>query len=147
MKQVAKVLIKTGESYIFSRKRAPGMHKDKRLECLGGTLETGESPRDALIREAIEEESSGHLAAELRRQRPGYEKIVLRAAGMDEPQYLFHITVSPDVAETFEAGPDESYGFERIAAAMFDSDAGLKELRDQFTSKTIAILRAMGRSI
>lgn len=147
MKQVAKVFIRTGDSYIFSRKRARGKKKDRRLELLGGTLKPGEGPLEALIREAEEEESSGRLAEEIRRQQPGYEKVVLSKAGIEEPQYLFRIEIDPGTAETLEADPEESYGLERISVALFDSDQGLREMLEPFTPKTLAILRAMGREI
>ncbi len=147
MKQVAKIFIRTEGSYIFSRKRAPGKQKDKRLELVGGGFEKGEGPLEALLREAVEEESSGRLAEEIRRQQPVYDKLVLQVAGADEPQYLFHIEIDAETAEALEADPEESYGLERVPAALFESDEELKAMREEFTPKTLAIFEAMGWNI
>jgi 8-oxo-dGTP pyrophosphatase MutT (NUDIX family) len=144
VKQVAKIFIRTEESYLFSRKRAPGKQKDKRLELVGGGLEKGERPFEALVREAAEEESSGRLAAEIRRQTPSYDKVVLLVKGIDEPQYLFHIEIDAETAEALKADPEESHGLERIPVSLFESDEELRTMREEFTPKTVAILRAMG---
>jgi len=145
MKPVSKVLIRTGEHYLFSRKRAPGQKKDRHLEMLGGKLEKNEDPLDALIRETREEEASGLLADFLERERPGYEEVRVDLNVMDEPQYIFRIEMEPALADQLKADPDESHGLEKVKAALFDSDYEMKYLRDQFTPKTVAILRAMGR--
>ncbi len=147
MKPVSKVLIRTGEHYLFSRKRAPGQKKDRHLEMLGGKLEKNEDPLDALIRETREEEASGLLADFLERERPGYEEVRVDLNVMDEPQYIFRIEMEPALADQLKADPDESHGLEKVKAALFDSDYEMKYLRDQFTPKTVAILRAMGRVI
>ncbi len=147
MKQVAKVMIRAGEFYLFSRKRAPGRKKDRRLEMLGGALEAGEEPLAALIREAREEELSGLLAEELERVRPSYEPITLERGAVTEPQYIFRLDIAEELADKLEADSEESYGLETVKAKLFDSDYEMKYLRDQFTPKTLAILRAMGRVI
>ncbi|MBC8368077.1 NUDIX domain-containing protein [bacterium] len=147
MKPVSKVLIRTGEHYLFSRKRAPGRKKDRHLEMLGGKLEKNEDPLDALIRETREEEASGLLADFLERERPGYEEVRVDLNVMDEPQYIFRIEMDPALADQLKADPEESHGLEKVKAALFDSDYEMKYLRDQFTRKTVAILRAMGRVI
>jgi NUDIX domain-containing protein len=148
MKEVAKVLIRSGENYIFSRKRAPGHdHKDNKLEMLGGTLEPGESPFTAMVREAAEEETSGALARELKRQSPEAEVVVLSETGVPEPQHVFRITIAPDVVRGFEPDEEESSRIEPVLAEVFDSPEGLRGMRSEFTPKTRAILRAMGREI
>jgi 8-oxo-dGTP pyrophosphatase MutT (NUDIX family) len=147
MKPVSKVLIRCGENYLFSRKRAPGQKKDKHLEMLGGKLEKNEDPLDALIRETREEEASGLLADFLAREKPSYEEVRVDLNVMDEPQYIFRIEMDPELVEQLKADPEESHGLEKIKAELFDSDYEMKYLRDQFTPKTVAILRAMGRVI
>ncbi len=113
----------------------------------GGTLEAGETPFEALLREAGEEESSGGLVQELRRQEPTFATVLVHMLGTPERQHLFEIRVDPETADGLVAHENESYGVERLPAAVFDSDAELNRRRRLFTPKSIAIFRALGRSI
>ncbi|MFT5560847.1 MAG: NADH pyrophosphatase NudC (nudix superfamily) [Candidatus Azotimanducaceae bacterium] len=52
----------TGSRCLMSAKRDPGRDNDGKLEFLGGRIESGESPLEALLRELSEEEASGNLS-------------------------------------------------------------------------------------
>lgn len=147
VKRVAKLFIRAGDQYVFSYKRAPGKSKDNRLELLGGHVEQGEEPFEALLREAEEEEITGRLYREVYEQRPVYEEVILRHEGSAEMQCIFRIEIGTDTVAKLVVDPEESYGLELIPVARFDSDTNLAAMRDEFTPKSLAIFRGLGRKV
>lgn len=108
-------------------------------------MEPGEMPLDALIREvgSDEEEKTGKLAEEVRRQRPQPRRVEVGR----QPHFIFEVLVTEDVAESLEAGSEESYGLELVKAENLDTDEGLASFSSELTPKTLAIYRAMGRPV
>ncbi len=52
----------TASHYLMTLKRVPGNDNDGKLEFLGGRMDSGETPRETLIRELFEEEATGRLS-------------------------------------------------------------------------------------
>lgn len=143
LRQVAKLMVRVGDHYLFSRKRAPGHIKDNRLELLGGCLEPGESPFVALLREAAEEEATGQLARALAERPPGVQEILVRSKP-PEPHFLYWMAMEEGLARSLVADEEESYGLELVAAESIDTDRGLHTIRDRLTPKTQLIFQALG---
>lgn len=140
---VSKILVHVGDAYLMSRKKAPGRPKDGGLEHLGGHGESGETPLEAAIREAREEEASGGLAGVLEAQRPAPRE--LRVGRDGEPHYLFDVQVDRELADAFEADPAESHGLELVDGANLDDPARRATFARRLTPKTVAIYRALDR--
>ena len=146
-KRVAKVIVRAGDHYLFSRKRAPGKRKDGLLELIGGGLRDGEAPFAGLLREAGEEEVSGTLAGSIAAAQPGCREFDLEWKGDVDPHSIYEIDVPESEAALYEHDPRESRGFERVPRGDFESDDWLRARIGEFTSKTRAILRALGREV
>lgn len=140
---IAKLLVRVGDTYLMSRKKAPGRPKDGRLEHLGGHGESGETPLEAAIREAREEEATGGLARALEVQRP--EPRELRVGRDDELHYLFAVQLDRAAADALEADPVESRGLELVAAANVEDPARRAAFAAHLTPKTLAIYEALDR--
>lgn len=138
---VAKLLLRTNADYIFSRKRKPGSAKDHHLELIGGKIDdSDETPLAALIREAGEEDTSGTLAAQIRRRRPEVKRITVRG----QPHFIFEMMVPNLDLSKLKYDKGESYGFEPVAARIIGDHRELKRNSSKFTSKTVRIFREMG---
>ena len=98
---------------LMSRKRAEGKSKHGKLEMLGGHLEAGESPLQALLRELREEETSGTLARLVERARPTPREAVV----VDTLHHLFEIELPAAACSDLQHDPTESLGFVRVPLA------------------------------
>ena len=105
---VAKVLITvTGgdDQCLFSRKRADGSRRDNKLELLGGHIDDGEKPIQALLRELGEEEKSGTLKKLMAQADSSFEELWIGGAD----HYLFRINITEVDFAQVEADPRESH--------------------------------------
>ena len=114
---VAKIIVKVDRKdvpwLLFSIKRAKSPEKHGKLEFLGGHLEPGETPLQALVRELEEEEKSGLLSRKAAEEQPGF--IEFEAGGAHH--YLFEIVISENDYQIIEHDKRESLGFELIPAS------------------------------
>lgn len=145
--EIVKVFIKVGDCYILSRKKDKGSESDGLLEHIGGHIEFGESPFTALLRETKEEEETGLLSRELEQSRPIPKEIFVNANGRIEKHYIYHMTISEEIAMHLRISNEESYGFEFLESSLIESEEGLSKIQKKLTWKTKAIFRAMGINI
>ncbi len=140
--QVSKIRItleQGGRSFaLMSRKRAPGERKHGRLEFLGGHLDPGEAPFEALLRELGEEELSGTLAAQARRLRP----TAFSADGPGVPHHLYEMAIDAADFDALLFDPEESLGL--VLVPLDELLAG--HWSDRVTPRTRAILRVWDTS-
>ena len=120
---------------LLSRKRSDDPRSHGRLELPGGHVDPGESPREAMIRELREEETTGRLAA-LAEAEP--LPVVTRRVDV-ALHHLFRLEIDPVVAAALRADPGESQGFVRVPARELDARA----LDEQLTFRTRGILDAL----
>ena len=135
MKSKAKIFIACGENLLFSIKRSPGKPwKDRKLELLGGGIDTDEAPFQGLIRELVEEEMSGTLA------RRASRKIDRGRRGFvgDEPHFIYDMTITPQEIDDIRMDAVESYGYVLLHQSEISDDP------IRFTPKTLQIFRALG---
>ena len=139
LEDVAKVRIvvrRDGERWcLMSRKRSNDKKKHNKLEFLGGHLQAGDSPADALVRELGEEEKTGTLVRLVEAAAP--RPASLDVKGM--PHFLFEIEISEAETAQVEPDPRESCGFELVLE--HDLEAGT--LQQQLTPRTRQILKAL----
>ncbi len=137
MYQVAKAIITVDDPhathYVMSIKRDPGSRSQGKLEFLGGRFEPNELPRQALLRELSEEESTGKLA-ELAAERANLF-FPLTAGGARH--FLFPFFVSATEYDSLCHHPDESFGYRLV------HETDLKPCRVNLTYKTNHILKSM----
>lgn len=135
-REVAKVVIlvdDSGADVLLSRKCAPGRIKHNLLEMLGGGLDPGEGPLEALVRELGEEETTGTLARAA--ARAGRPQVLMVA---DEKHYLFEMSIDAAVVPRLRPDPKESLGFRRVPRSELEHPAA-----EKFTPKTCGIRAAM----
>jgi hypothetical protein len=139
---VAKLFIRADSGYIFSEKNKLGSTSDHRLELIGGKIDRcDKTPVDALIREAGEEDLSGIIASEVRRQQPKGKEIVVGK----QDHSIFEISISDAQLKNLP-NEDESHGFVRIEAKIIDEPSELTNAQNfsRFTDKTQKIFRKLG---
>lgn len=138
--QVAKICVRvTGDGddrCLMARKRSRDKDKHDHLEFLGGHLDEGDTPFEAIARELAEEESTGKLAAAL----PDNLAPLADAEAGGAHHYLFHLEIDAELAASLEADPEESLGFRLVDTRALSGG----ELDDQLTSRTRAILSVFG---
>jgi hypothetical protein len=138
---IAKLFIRTEAHYIFSSKRKPGSSKsDRRLELIGGRLEAGESPRQALIREVQEEELSGTIAAKVKNQQLNCKRVNISR----QKHFIFEVWVNEDDIKRLMHNEVESYGFSKVEEEIINEKDELRASLSRFTPKTRRIFRALG---
>ncbi len=141
--QVAKICVRItgdgGDRCLMSRKRSRDTDKHDHLEFLGGHLDDGDTPQQAITRELAEEEATGGLAAAL----PADCSPVADADAGGAHHYLFRLEINAALAATLEADPEESLGFRLVSVEALRN----RELDDQLTSRTRAILEVFGPTI
>ena len=134
--QVAKICVRlTGDGEgrcLMARKRSKDPDKHDHLEFLGGHLDEGDTPVQAITRELAEEEATGRLAAALSDDLVP----VADAPAGGARHYLFCIEIDPGLAESLRADPEESLGFTLVPTRALKARA----LDAQLTSRTRAIL-------
>jgi hypothetical protein len=135
--QVAKIRITLEQGgrcwALMSRKRARSERKHGKLEFLGGHLDPGELPFEALVRELGEEELSGTLAARARDLRPS--PFVSDVPGV--PHHLFEMAIDAADIDALVFDPEESLGL--VLVPLDELLAG--HWNDRVTPRTRAILR------
>ena len=137
---VAKLFIRASSYYIFSNKRKRSSHKnDHRLELIGGQIESGESPLEALIREVGEEELSRIIAAKTKKQFPKCKRVVVDK----EDHFIFEISVNDDDFKNMRHNDRESYGFVKVEVNIIDEKDKLRTNLSRFTPKTGKIFHAL----
>ena len=139
MDKVAKSLVFVedgGEKLVLlSLKKKPHKKSDRKLELLGGHLDAGESSLEALIRELIEEETSGVLAKKMTTAQP--EPVEIVDAGAQH--FLFELCISKAEYGELIASSEESYGFQLVSLSDLFTDVVQKKL----TRRTRAILAGL----
>jgi hypothetical protein len=136
---VAKLFIRANAYYVFSKKRKPSSKSDHHLELMGGHIEDGESPLNALIREVKEEELSSVIATKTERQQPKGEQIVVD----NEKHFIFEIRVDDHDFKKMRPDGKESYEFVKVEADIIKQKDKLNNNLSRFTSKTGKIFRAL----
>ena len=107
-KRVSKIFVSVDRYYAFSEKRAPqSPWKDHRLELIGGTLNSNETPFQGLDRELREEELSGTLSEKVQLVKPVPKEMLVN----DKPHFIYATTITDDEYGKLIHYPDESYGF------------------------------------
>lgn len=140
-KGVSKLILRTKSYYVFSRKRKPEtLESDDRLELIGGHIEGKETPLEALMREAREEEPSGIVAARARQLRPSCKRIMVGT----EKHFIFEILLDDANFEHLKHDPQESRGFVKVEAETLDRRDELKRNLARFTPKIRKIFGALG---
>ncbi len=141
--QVAKICVRVvgagNERCLMARKRSRDSAKHDHLEFLGGHLDEGDTPLAAIRRELEEEEATGALAAAL----PSDFAPLADARAGGAHHYLFYLEIDSDLANSLEADAEESLGFRLVDA----NDLQNRELDDQLTSRTRAILDVFGDTL
>lgn len=136
--QVSKIRItlqQGGQQWaLMSRKRAPGKPKHGKLEFLGGHVDPGERPFDALLRELGEEEPTGTLAARARELGP--TPFVSDIPGV--PHHLYEMVIDANDFDALAFDPEESLGL--VLVPLDELLAG--SWNERITPRTRAILRA-----
>ncbi len=139
---VAKVrilVLQGGEPcYLLSKKCKKGHADHKKLEMLGGHLDDGEAPPEALVRELKEEESTGALAKLAKKRNPSFGTMTVDGA----EHHLFELTIFWDEFSRLEADEKESLGFELVPVEALDA----RELDGKLTYRTRKILDAFGKA-
>jgi ribosomal protein S18 acetylase RimI-like enzyme len=140
-KRVSKAFVLVGDHYLFSEKREPqSPEKDHRLELLGGTIGSGETPFQGLLRELQEEERSGTLLEKASTLNPSPREI---AIGI-EPHFIYEMAVTDDEYKRMAHDAHESYGFHLVPKSAIMDEDELRTNTSLFTPKTIAIFRELG---
>jgi 8-oxo-dGTP pyrophosphatase MutT (NUDIX family) len=111
-------------------KRAPGSDNDGKLEFLGGRMESGEVPYEALVRELSEEEATGSLA----RIVMSHEITPAEHLIGDALHYLFTIDISLVQYSVMTYHPAESYGLRLVAKVALTPSV------EEYTRKTNKII-------
>jgi hypothetical protein len=132
----SKLLIRDGTAYLFGGKP----RKMGRLEMLGGGLESGEAPFEALLRELREEESSGALEKLARERAPAPLTIV--AEGRTD--FIFRIDVEKLDLGSLVAAANEVTTLALVARSTIEDPEALKPNRKLFTRRTWKLFEAMG---
>ena len=132
-KAIITVEFEKSSQYLMSIKRDPGSGCEGKLEFLGGRHEIDEGPKQALLRELQEEETSGELA----RLATDRVNLFFTVTTAGAEHFLFPFQVYPTELERLLHCPVESFGFELVDPKVLGSpDPGL-------TYKTNAILDAL----
>lgn len=139
-KTVAKIFVECGAYYVFSRKRkANAPESDSHMELLGGKIDEGEEPMQALVRELREEEKTGIIAARVLQLQPQYKKVIV--SGQDH--YVFHITIERADLQNIRHDEKESRGFVKVGLEVIHNRRELLVNLSRFTPKTRKIFRAL----
>ena len=140
MEVVAKVRILVqrdeGRFSLLSRKRAETLDHHGQLEMLGGHLDSGETAREALIRELKEEESTGALAQII--EDSTVEARTAIAGGATH--HLFELEISGAQFDALKADETESLGFELVPTDLLERG----NYKDFLTPRTQAMLDKFG---
>jgi hypothetical protein len=137
-RDAAKVLIRVGEDYLFSRKCKPGSKDDDQLEMLGGRMSGKESPKKAAKRELAEEDLSGTLSKAFSRAWPPTRVVVGKRV-----QWVFRLDIGEP--EFLRLRPsEESYGFVRVLARNIESPKRLSAKISAYTLMTQKIFAKLG---
>lgn len=136
-KKVSKIFLSVNDNYVFSKKRSPRKpKKDKKLELIGGQLDSKETFFQALIRELQEEEESGILAQKAKALNPTYKEIIVKG----EPHFIYTMNLNKDEFKKLIPNTEESYGFHLIQQSLVLNKEKLKSNIKLFTPKTLLIL-------
>lgn len=141
MSGVSKIFITVNNSFVFSKKRAPGfVYKDNKLELLGGNISKNESPFEALVRELEEEELGGILSNKVKKKNLTPKEITID--GNDgKHHFVYKIEILKSEYEKMIHNQEESYGFHLIQKDdILDKNYFKKDLVG-FTPKTIGIFK------
>jgi ADP-ribose pyrophosphatase YjhB (NUDIX family) len=139
-KTVAKIFVECGEYYVFSKKRkANAPESDNRLELLGGKVDEGEEPMQALLRELREEEQSGIIAAKVLQLQPQYKKVVVSG----QNHYIYRVVLELYDLQNIRHDEKESRGFLKVGMDVLHNKHELLENLSRFTPKTRKIFRAL----
>ncbi len=125
----------TASHYLMTLKRVPGNDNDGTLEFLGGRMDSGETPRETLIRELFEEEATGNLSDVAKTLNLGYTEHLIG----DALHYLFALTLSVEQYSALQFHPDESYGLRLVVANE------LTPSLDKYTRKTNKIIQLLNQ--
>lgn len=125
-----------GRHYLMSVKRDPGRDNDRKLEFLGGRVESNESPLEALARELSEEEAAGKLSGIVKRRNIAHVKYQIGSA----LHCLFSMDISFEEYSALIFHPDESRGFRLIRTE------DLLPCAEKFTRKTNKIIQRLNLS-
>jgi hypothetical protein len=137
-RDTAKVLIRVGEDYLFSRKCKPGTKDNDKLEMLGGCMSGKESPKKAARRELAEEDLSGTLSKAFSRAWPPMRVVVGK-----RDQWVFRLDIGEP--EFLRLRPSqESYGFVRVLAQNIESSKRLYAKIGSYTRMTQKIFGKLG---
>lgn len=129
------IILVAGEAnqYLMSIKRDPGSRNEGKLEFLGGRMEEGESPLEAVVRELGEEEASGELAKIIQAFSPMHIKHQVRNA----MHYFFPLEIGAADYKKLKHDPLESHGFKLVDMSE------LEQCNKRYTRKTNRIIEIL----
>ena len=140
MRKVVKVFVRSGNFFVFAEKRAYSAAKNHRLELVGGGMNAGETPFEAMLREAKEEEPSGIIAAALRAAAPEPDRVLVHG----DVHYIYNVRITLLQRRRLRHDPVESHGFRAVRVGVIRSRGRLSAILPSFTPRTVAIFHAIG---
>lgn len=139
-KTVAKIFVECGGYYVFSKKwKASDPESDNLLELLGGKVDEGEEPMQALVRELREEEKTGIIAAKVLHLQPQYKQVVVSG----QNHYIYRVVLEPGNLQNIRHNEKESRGFVKVGMDILQNKHELLVNLTNFTPKTRKIFRAL----
>ena len=139
-KTVAKIFVVCGAYYVFSKKRkAYAPESDNRMELLGGKVDEGEEPMQALVRELREEEDTGIIATRVLQLQPQYKNVIVSG----QNHYIFRIAIECADFQNIRHNEKESRGFVKVEMEVIHNRRELLVNLSSFTPKTRKIFRAL----
>lgn len=140
MSKKAKIILSVDDSFLFGIKRTPNdPGRDGKLELLGGGLDKGETPLEALIREVAEEEPSSIVADKIAHLEPTPMKITVD----DDRQFIFHMAITKEELDGITLNTKEHYGYRLMERSAVVSAPKLD--LSVFTRKTVKIFAELRR--